>query len=74
MYLLSRHARMFLLGIHLGAKRWMPAKNGRSAIITAVLFLLLAFVSYMRWEVKPISPREPLSNKHRLHPLTSKEL
>ena len=28
-----------------------------SAIITAVLFVLLAFVSYMRWKVKPISPR-----------------
>ena len=25
-----------------------------SAIITAVLFVLLAFVSYMRWKVKPI--------------------
>jgi putative oxidoreductase len=28
-----------------------------SAIITLVLFLLLAFVSYMRWKVKPILPR-----------------
>src|SRR5688572_25743762 len=28
-----------------------------SAIITLVLFVLLAFVSYMRWKVKPISPR-----------------
>jgi hypothetical protein len=28
-----------------------------SAITTAVLFVLLAFVSYMRWKVKPIAPR-----------------
>jgi putative oxidoreductase len=28
-----------------------------SAITTAVLFLLLAFVSYMRWNVQPILPR-----------------
>jgi len=28
-----------------------------SAIITAVLFVLLAFVSYVRWKVKPILPR-----------------
>lgn len=28
-----------------------------SAITTAVLFVLLAFVSYMRWKVKPILPR-----------------
>ena len=28
-----------------------------SAITTAVLFVLLAFVSYMRWKVKPNSPR-----------------
>jgi uncharacterized membrane protein YphA (DoxX/SURF4 family) len=28
-----------------------------SAIITIVLFVLLAFVSYMRWKVKPIVPR-----------------
>jgi len=29
-----------------------------SAIITAVLFVLLAFVSYMRWKVKPIAPQK----------------
>ena len=29
-----------------------------SAIITAVLFVLLAFVSYMRWKVKPIAPKK----------------
>ncbi len=28
-----------------------------SGIITAVLFVLLAFVSYMRWRVKPIRSR-----------------
>jgi uncharacterized membrane protein YphA (DoxX/SURF4 family) len=28
-----------------------------SAINTAVLFVLCAFVAYMRWKVKPISPR-----------------
>lgn len=29
-----------------------------SAIITAVLFVLTAFVAYMRWKVKPIPPRQ----------------
>ena len=29
-----------------------------SAIITAVLFVLLAFVSYMRWKVKPIASQK----------------
>jgi len=28
-----------------------------SAIITAVLFVLLAFVAYMRWKIKPLPPR-----------------
>jgi len=28
-----------------------------SAMITALLFVLLAFVAYMRWKVKPILPR-----------------
>jgi uncharacterized membrane protein YphA (DoxX/SURF4 family) len=28
-----------------------------NAITTAVLFVLLTFVAYMRWKVKPISPR-----------------
>lgn len=28
-----------------------------SAITTAVLFVLLAFVAYMRWKIKPILPR-----------------
>lgn len=28
-----------------------------SAIVTAVLFGLVTFVAYMRWKVKPISPR-----------------
>jgi uncharacterized membrane protein YphA (DoxX/SURF4 family) len=28
-----------------------------SAISTAVLFVLCAFVAYMRWKVKPIAPR-----------------
>ena len=29
-----------------------------SAITTAVLFVLCAFVAYMRWKVKPILPRK----------------
>src|SRR5262245_33251341 len=28
-----------------------------SAVVTAVLFVLLAFVGYMRWKIKPIPPR-----------------
>jgi hypothetical protein len=28
-----------------------------SAMITALLFVLLAFVAYMRWKVRPILPR-----------------
>jgi hypothetical protein len=28
-----------------------------SAITTAILFAVLTFVAYMRWKVKPISPR-----------------
>ncbi len=33
-----------------------------SAVITAILFALLAFVSYMRWKVKPILPRAATQN------------
>jgi hypothetical protein len=33
-----------------------------SAIMTAVLSLLLGFVAYMRWKVKPIPPRKLESN------------
>jgi uncharacterized membrane protein YphA (DoxX/SURF4 family) len=29
-----------------------------NAIFTAVLFVLVTFVAYMRWKVKPISPRK----------------
>ena len=29
-----------------------------NAIYTAVLFVLVTFVAYMRWKVKPISPRQ----------------
>jgi uncharacterized membrane protein YphA (DoxX/SURF4 family) len=29
----------------------------RSAAVTAILLVLLAIVAYMRWKVKPISPR-----------------
>ena len=29
-----------------------------NAIFTAVLFALVTFVAYMRWKVKPISPRK----------------
>jgi uncharacterized membrane protein YphA (DoxX/SURF4 family) len=31
-----------------------------SAISTAILFALLAFVAYMRWRVRPILPRTPV--------------
>ncbi len=34
-----------------------------SAIITAVIFVLCAAVAYMRWKVKPISPRKILTQK-----------
>lgn len=29
-----------------------------SAITTAILFAIVTFVAYMRWEVKPIAPRK----------------
>ncbi len=29
-----------------------------SAIYTAVLFIIISFVAYMRWKVKPILPRQ----------------
>jgi hypothetical protein len=29
-----------------------------NAIFTAVLFVLVTFVAYLRWKVKPISPRQ----------------
>lgn len=29
-----------------------------NAIYTAVLFVLVTFVAYMRWKIKPISPRK----------------
>jgi uncharacterized membrane protein YphA (DoxX/SURF4 family) len=32
-----------------------------SAITTAILFLLVTFVAYMRWRVKPILPRSAAS-------------
>jgi uncharacterized membrane protein YphA (DoxX/SURF4 family) len=31
-----------------------------SAITTAILFVLLTFVAYMRWRVRPIPPRTPV--------------
>jgi putative oxidoreductase len=34
-----------------------------SAIMTAVLFVLLAFVAYMRWKVKPISARNSTNSE-----------
>ncbi len=30
----------------------------RNAIYTAVLFVLVTFVAYMRWRVKPVVPRQ----------------
>lgn len=30
-----------------------------SGVITTVLFALITFVAYMRWKVKPITPRGP---------------
>jgi uncharacterized membrane protein YphA (DoxX/SURF4 family) len=35
-----------------------------SAISTAVIFVLLTFVAYMRWKVKPIAPREAAQASH----------
>ena len=32
-----------------------------SAVITAILFALLAFVAYQRWRVRPILPRRSAS-------------
>jgi hypothetical protein len=31
-----------------------------SAITTAILFVLLTFVAYMRWKVRPILPQTPV--------------
>ncbi len=31
-----------------------------SAIYTAVLFIIIAFVAYMRWKIKPILPRQAI--------------
>jgi putative oxidoreductase len=39
-----------------------------SAVTTAVLFVLLAFVAYMRWKVIPISPRV-IARHHAILPL-----
>lgn len=30
-----------------------------SGIMTAILFVMAAFVAYMRWRVRPIAPRQP---------------
>jgi uncharacterized membrane protein YphA (DoxX/SURF4 family) len=35
-----------------------------SALTTAVIFVLLTFVAYMRWKVKPIAPRETAQASH----------
>lgn len=32
--------------------------EGSSALTTAVLFVVITFVAYMRWKVKPILPRQ----------------
>src|SRR5690606_25075815 len=34
-----------------------------SAVTTAVLFVLCAFVAYMRWRVKPIAPRNHIEGQ-----------
>jgi len=31
--------------------------EGSSAVITAILFVMVTFVAYLRWKVKPIAPR-----------------
>lgn len=36
-----------------------------SAITTAILFVIAAFVAYLRWRVKPISPRSSASHALR---------
>lgn len=35
-----------------------------SAIITAILFVLVTFVAYMRWKIRPILPRTPVLVDH----------
>lgn len=37
-----------------------------SAIMAAVLFVLVTFVAYMRWKVKPISPRETAATRSQV--------
>jgi len=47
-----------LLPIMLGATVFHIQRGEiSSAITTAILFVLLTFVAYMRWKVKPILPR-----------------
>jgi putative oxidoreductase len=48
------------LMIVVGSASFLHLSRGEigSAITTAVLFVLCAFVAYMRWKIKPISPRK----------------
>jgi hypothetical protein len=47
-----------LMVVMIGATIFHVARGEvSSAVTTAILFLLLTFVAYMRWKVKPIVPR-----------------
>ncbi len=35
-----------------------------SAIYTAVLFIIITFVAYMRWKIKPILPRQTVQSSN----------
>lgn len=37
-----------------------------SAVTTAIIFVLVTFVAYMRWKVLPISPREVVREREAL--------
>lgn len=47
---------LMIVAISASSLHFSRSETG-SAITTLVLFVLLAFVSYMRWKVKPISSR-----------------
>jgi uncharacterized membrane protein YphA (DoxX/SURF4 family) len=51
-----------LMVVMVGATIWHAVRHEpSSALITAVLFVVAAFVAYMRWKVMPIVPRPAAS-------------
>jgi putative oxidoreductase len=50
-------AGLMIVAVSASVLHFSRAETG-SGIITAVLFVLLAFVSYMRWKVKPIAAQK----------------